>query len=274
MRLTIWGAFGSIVSPDRDKWRYGGNTACLEITHGDGRLVVDAGIGLVPFGDTLSRFPLGKGKGVLHLAFSHLHWDHIQGLPFFVPAFIPGNEFHFYGTDRHLLEECVEKLFRSTFSPVNGADKLGARIAYHELAGPADISGLAVRCAPLRHPDGATAFRIEAGGRAIVLAFDHEAGDDSFDRPLRELASGADVLVHDAQYDPADYPAHEGWGHSTWRDAVETALAARVKTLVLFHHDPDRSDAGLDEFGRKASAAAAGHGLEVLVARDRMVLDL
>ena len=272
MRLTVWGSFGSIVSPDRKRWRYGGNTTCLEVTDGTRRIVIDAGIGIVSFAETMSRTSLGKGKGTLNLLFSHLHWDHVQGLPFFVPIFMAGNRLLLHGSVRRNMEESIGKLFNSKFSPIDGVEKLGADVFFNELSEKNDIDGFIVKTVPLHHPGGSTAFRIESGRKSVVFAFDHESGDTKTDNALRELAQQADIMVHDAQFDIGEALSRKGWGHSTWLDAVNNALAARVKTLVLFHHDPDRSDNELDAIGMRAAEVA--RGIEVIVARDRMIYDI
>ncbi len=208
---------------------------------------------------------------------SHMHLDHILGFPFFSPAFSKQNRFAFYSEPRvfkGLRAVLSEQMADPTF-PI-GLDHMGAQFRFHELsAGDSfSIGPVNVRTAPLNHPGGATAYRIEHGGHVYVHASDHEHLS-SLHQPLVDLAQGADVLSLDATYTDDEYhghgtPSHVGWGHSTWQEGCRLADAAGVKRHVLFHHDPSHTDALLDEIGVLASTRRPG----TLVAREGMVIDV
>jgi phosphoribosyl 1,2-cyclic phosphodiesterase len=259
MRVTFWGTRGSCPAPGPDTARYGGNTTCLEVRTDDDELVIlDAGTGIRELGRTLVATADGAP---IHgdLFFSHAHWDHIQGLPFFTPAFQAGNHFRLWGSP--VMESSLEVVLRQQMSPVVfpvAFDQLSARmefaqVAQHQHAG----SSYEVRTINVRHPGGALGFRLTPAGdahRSMVFIPDNELdrdGDRAEDASTRdalvEFARGASVLIHDAMYTGTEYMDHRGWGHSSYRDAIDFAIAAEVDTLVLFHHEPDRSDAALDE---------------------------
>jgi phosphoribosyl 1,2-cyclic phosphodiesterase len=259
MRVTFWGTRGSCPAPGPETARYGGNTTCLEVRTDDDELVIlDAGTGIRELGRSL----VGAADGAPirgDLFFSHAHWDHIQGLPFFTPAFQAGNHFRLWGSP--VMESSLEVVLRQQMSPVVfpvAFDQLSARmefaqVAQHQHAG----ASYEVRTINVRHPGGALGFRLSpagAAGRSMVFIPDNELdrdGDRAEDASTRdalvEFARGASVLIHDAMYTGAEYMDHRGWGHSSYRDAIDFAIAAEVSTLVLFHHEPDRSDAALDE---------------------------
>lgn len=259
MRVTFWGTRGSCPAPGPETARYGGNTTCLEVRTDDNELVIlDAGTGIRELGRSL----VGAADGAPirgDLFFSHAHWDHIQGLPFFTPAFQAGNHFRLWGSP--VMESSLEVVLRQQMSPVVfpvAFDQLSARmefaqVAQHQHAG----SSYEVRTINVRHPGGALGFRLSPAGdlrRSMVFIPDNELdrdGDRAEDASTRdalvEFARGASVLIHDAMYTGTEYMDHRGWGHSSYRDAIDFAIAAEVSTLVLFHHEPDRSDAALDE---------------------------
>lgn len=259
MRVRFWGTRGSCPSPGPDSARFGGNTTCLEVRTDDDHLVVfDAGTGIRALGRSLTRQHNGTPiRG--DLFFSHAHWDHIQGLPFFTPAFQSGNHFTLFGSPS--LERSLEVVLRQQMSPVVfpvAFDELRARMEFgqfgtHRHRGP----GYTVEAMNVRHPGGALGFRIRSdpdqGGRSVVFIPDNELDRDgdladsaSTRDELVEFARGATILIHDAMYTGAEYMDHRGWGHSSYRDAVDFAIAAEVETLVAFHHDPDRSDDALE----------------------------
>ena len=288
MRARFWGTRGSCPAPGPGTTRYGGNTTCLEVrTDDDELLVFDAGTGIRELGRHLVQRAGGAPiRG--DLFFSHAHWDHIQGLPFFTPAFQSGNHFRLWGSP--VMERSLEVVLRQQMSPVVfpvAFDQLSARmefaqVAEHRHAG----TSYDVRTINVRHPGGALGFRVSPTGnasRSLVFIPDNELdrdGDRAEDASTRDalvdFARGARVLVHDAMYTGTEYMDHRGWGHSSYRDAVDFAIAAEVETLVLFHHEPDRHDDALDEMlalchqmvrerrGHvRVIAAAEGHDLEV-----------
>ncbi len=259
MRVRFWGTRGSCPTPGPATVRYGGNTTCVELrTDDDHLLVFDGGTGIRELGRSL----LANADGApIHgdLFFSHAHWDHIQGLPFFTPAFQPGHYFRLWGSPT--LERNLEVVLRQQMSPVVfpvAFDQLSARMEFRELAASRNqVHGCDVQVINVRHPGGALGFRITPSGdpsRAIVFIPDNELDRDgdhadsaSSRDALIEFARGAKLLIHDAMYTGAEYMDHRGWGHSSYRDAVDFAIAAEVETLALFHHEPDRTDEALDE---------------------------
>ena len=273
-RVRYWGVRGSCPTPGPDTVRYGGNTSCVEVRCGDEVLILDAGSGLRALGVSL-RQEMNPVRATM--LFTHLHWDHIQGFPFFMPAFIAGNELHIYGEERtnmSLLDVLRGQQMQPTF-PVS-LDDMGATMHFHALprGGSFDIGEIRVTTAPLHHPGEATAYRIDYRGRSFVHASDHEHQGE-LHRPLVELARGADVLSYDATYTNAEYlgergMSHVGWGHSTWEEAVKMAHAAAVRQLVLFHHDPEHSDDQMDGIGHSARERFAN----TVVAYEGMVIDL
>jgi phosphoribosyl 1,2-cyclic phosphodiesterase len=273
MRLIFWGTRGSITNPAPDKVRHGANTACVSVQVGDDRVILDAGIGIVMLGDRIMDWRLPKERLHLHLFLSHLHWDHVIGLPFFVPVFFRNIELSIWGRSAEEVESAIERLFTSTYSPIKGTKNLGARLHYRTVGeGPVAVGPFSVTPVSLRHPSSSLAYRLQANDKAVVYASDHEAGESAVDERLVELARGADVLIHDAQWTPHERAKHQGFGHSSWQQALQCAIDAGVKTLVLFHHHHRRGDDSLDTIERQARTAAPA-SLEVMVARDGLVLD-
>lgn len=209
-----------------------------------------------------------------HVLMTHYHFDHVEGLPFFPPLYDPNSRFTFHGFEPagRSLRESLEQLMQPPWFPVELA-KAPAGIEYAPvLPGPLSFSGITATWLPLNHPGGAIAWRLELEGRRIVLATDHEHGDYEKDRALVRFAAGADLLIHDAAYEVADYEARRrGWGHSTWQAAAILARSAAVKTLMLFHHEPDHSDEELERLlglarGLFPSTMLAREGMEYCVA--------
>ncbi len=252
MRITFWGVRGSTPTPARHTWRYGGNTPCLELRLPDQLVLIDAGTGIRELGQQLIADAAGKPIN-LSLLFSHYHWDHIQGLPFFAPIYAPGNTVRLYGPHFRdvagsSLSSAMDALFRAPFFPVLASD-LKAAHPIEEFDDNANFSlgDLRVRTCRVNHPQGSVAYRFEHSGASVVYATDHEPGNEEIDRRLRNFARGADVLITDAQYFPEQLITdRKGWGHSSWQAATELARAAEVKNLVLFHHEPTHTDEVLD----------------------------
>ncbi len=254
MEVKFWGVRGSIPVSGETFVRTGGNTSCLELRHAGERLILDGGTGLRALGDSLGS------PARVAILFSHVHWDHIQGVPFFAPAFHPDSQLTFMGTRRSSgsLRDALAAQMRPPTFPIT-LEALRAQTCFLDLPSQQPWEHGPFRITPLDlpHPDGVTGFRIEAGGRSLVYATDVEHGEGL--RPeLIRLAEGADLLIHDAQFYRDEYLgktgfSRVGWGHSPWEDAVEVARLAGVDQLRLFHHDPRRHDAGVDEIEAKAA---------------------
>ncbi|MFT3773759.1 MAG: MBL fold metallo-hydrolase [Minicystis sp.] len=271
MRITFWGVRGSIASPGPDTAGVGGNTSCVEVQCGSTRLILDAGTGVRRLGDKL----LGEGPVDATVLLSHLHWDHIQGLPFFVPAYLPTTKLQIVGSGGGVasLRDVLTTQMTAPVFPVR-LDELGAQLSLREVKSGETfwVGDARVRAAKLNHPGGVLAYRIDYDGRSVVYATDTEHYA-CVDPTLRALAEGADVLIYDSQYTPEEYRgdggrSKVGWGHSTYVAGAELARAAGVGQYVLFHHDPQRNDAGVVEVERKArelfpSSVAAREGMQI-----------
>jgi len=260
VRVTLWGTRGSIPSAGPETVRYGGNTACVEVRARDGSLLVlDAGSGIRRLGTTLA----GHGRRI-DLLLSHLHMDHVQGLGFFAPFFEPGAEVHLWGpssTDQRMRERLTRYLSPPLF-PVRIRD-LPCALSIHGLTEePFDLGPFRVTAGLICHPGGTLGYRIEEGGRVLAYLPDHEPalgvrafpGEPEWTSGY-DLARGADVLIHDAQYTDAEYPEHEGWGHSATSHTLAMASLCGVGRLVTFHHDPSHGDDALDAMHAGACGA-------------------
>ena len=268
MRVTFHGVRGSIPTPGPSTVRYGGNTVCVEVRLADGTcIVLDAGTGIREVG---KRLLAERYAAPIHLLITHGHWDHIIGLPFFAPVYVKGTRVVFHPmTERSVQATRSAIIFDGAHFPVKLAD-LPATLERVEDFGDHRIGSAVVRHVELNHPGGSTGFRIDdADGTSLCYLTDNELDPHAMD-DLARFAAGTDVLIHDAQYLPADMPAKRGWGHSIVDDVLALARAAEAKTVALHHHDPDRDDDALDAIGARAASWAREHApaLEVTVARE------
>jgi phosphoribosyl 1,2-cyclic phosphodiesterase len=251
LSIRFWGVRGSIACPGIHTVRYGGNTPCLEMCMGPHRLIFDGGTGLRGLGQELrQQQPISA-----HMFFTHTHWDHIQGFPFFEPAFVGGNTFHIYNASspdsRSIQRRLNDQMLHPNF-PVP-LQIMRGDLHFHDLPFGEIVTlddQLTVENAPLNHPGGSTGYRVNWQGLAVAYLTDTEHYPDHLDANVLHLARQADVMIYDATYSDEEYhdPLNSkvGWGHSTWQEAVKIAQAAGVKQLVLFHHDPSHDDDYLD----------------------------
>jgi phosphoribosyl 1,2-cyclic phosphodiesterase len=233
---------------------------------------LDCGSGLRSLGKSLLREFDGQPIHA-YIFLTHFHWDHIQGIPFFRPLYEPGNVFAFHAVHRGEQEliGAIEGQIISPYFPVDMTALGSTRNFFDRDFSPLDIQGAVITSAPLNHPQGCVGYRIEADGCVFVFATDTEPGSDLHDRAVRELARGADVLVYDAQYTPAQVAGEKkGWGHSSWLEGALIAREAGVKRLLLFHHDPDHDDNFVDGLVIRArdvfpNSGGATEGMEIFL---------
>ncbi|OGU31830.1 MAG: hypothetical protein A2X67_04480 [Ignavibacteria bacterium GWA2_55_11] len=283
MKLTFWGVRGSIPTPGKQTVRYGGNTPSLELRLDDDKLIIfDAGTGIRSLGD----FLISKGESIkAHLLITHPHWDHIQGFPFFKPAFISGNELTIVGTERpeKSLSEIIAEQMNRIYFPVQLHD-LKAKIKFIPIReeGTLKIHESTVQYIYVNHPGFTVAFRVEYNGKTLVYISDNEPFDreaakslTNFEVAVKErflvengdpnqrvfdFCKDADVLIHDATYTPEEYIDRVGWGHSHYLFALKVAAEANVRRLYLFHHDQNHSDEKVDDILMKCKKEVKSRG--------------
>jgi phosphoribosyl 1,2-cyclic phosphodiesterase/CRP-like cAMP-binding protein/CheY-like chemotaxis protein len=288
--IRFWGTRGSIPTPDRRTNYFGGNTSCVEVRTGDDHaIVLDCGTGVRPLGlDILGR---GESLPPLHILITHTHWDHIQGFPFFLPAYVPGARLTFYGTRglEQSLEASISGQMHQTYFPVQ-LGELRAEVDFVELGEQRfTLGSCRVTTQYLNHTAPTIGYRFEHGRLKFAYITDHEpfwwpptglaqAGSYLHPGDQRHIAfvAGVDLLIHDAQYSDREYPAKRGWGHSPIEYVVDVAIRAGVRRLVLFHHDPLHSDAWVRQHTEAARrrARAAGSSLEILAASEGLEIRL
>ncbi|MDR1143424.1 MAG: MBL fold metallo-hydrolase [Spirochaetaceae bacterium] len=302
LSVRIWGARGSIPCPGKDTVIYGGNTACLEIRADEKPVIIDFGTGIKPLGDRLMAAEFKKGPIDADIFISHTHWDHIMGFPMFTPLFIPTTRLRIRGPVSYE-DDTLEQIFAAQLSyrywPIR-ISELSAHIEYDQIKETSmDLgNGLWVTTKYLNHPILCLGYRFEYRGKTIVTAYDNEPfrnlfptdpGDPSYDEDaaregeaaareenekLLRFFEGADVLIHDSQYTAAEYEKHLGWGHSSFEHAINMANKAKVKKLILFHHDPNRTDEQLAQLEQDYQKRIAGKtSMQVMMAREGMLLE-
>ncbi|HSI81965.1 MAG TPA: MBL fold metallo-hydrolase [Solirubrobacterales bacterium] len=265
MRVKVWGARGSVPAPGPQMNRYGGNTSCVQLTLANGEeLIIDAGTGIRALGVDLAA------KRRIHILLTHLHLDHIQGLMFFPPCFRPEAEITIWGpaSPEASLEDRIARYISAPLSPVEMRD-LPCSVAFRDApVGEWDLGGATIRSEAVTHRGPTLGYRIaDADGTVLCYISDHEPALATSLRDLEpewisgyDLARGADLLIHDAQYTDEEYPDHVGWGHSAVSDALTFGRRVDARRLVLFHHDPLHSDDSLDALHAAARARWADLG--------------
>ncbi|MEM6426443.1 MAG: MBL fold metallo-hydrolase [Cyanobacteria bacterium P01_H01_bin.119] len=272
--IKFWGVRGSIACPGPRTVRYGGNTSCIEMQVGGERLIFDGGTGLRELGQKLlAEMPLN-----INMFFTHSHWDHIQGFPFFVPAFVPGNKFKIHGAiapNGSTIEQRLNDQMLHPNFPVP-LQIMGAKLEFRdlEIGEAVTLGDVEISNALLNHPGEAVGYRVSWRGYSAAYISDTEHFPDRLDEHVLWLARDADVMIYDATYTDEEYGNEKnskvGWGHSTWQEAVKVAKAANVKQLVIFHHDPLHSDEFMDQVAKDTASSFPNS----IVAREGMVMDL
>jgi phosphoribosyl 1,2-cyclic phosphodiesterase len=279
LRLRVWGCRGSIPTPGEATVRFGGNTPCVEVRTGDGGfLILDAGTGLRGLGAQL------EWDAPVHVLVTHLHLDHVEGLRFFAPFWDSDSELHIWGppSPLHSLEERITRVFSPPLFPIELADT-PADVTFHDVPHePWEIEGIRIEARTVSHPGPTLGYRLSLNGTALAYIPDHEPvlGVELADLEPEwisghALAEDVDLLFHDCQFSENEYPSRVGWGHSSVAHAVAFAQRADARRLVLFHHDPDRSDDGVDRLVERARELWGGaSGDAPVAASEGMTIDL
>lgn len=267
--VRFWGVRGSIACPGPRTMRYGGNTSCIEVKCGDRLFIFDAGTGLHALGTKYG----GATSLKADLFFSHTHFDHICGFPFFGPAFSPDNELRIWAghllPDRTVREVLIYLMMDPLF-PVP-IDTMRAKMTFCDFVAGDTLTphnDVVLRTAQLNHPNGATGYRVEYEGKSICYVTDTEHVADTMDENILGLIEGSDIFIYDSTYTDEEYPNHVNWGHSTWNEGVKLANEAGVKKFVVFHHDPDHDDDFMDRVAADVGRARPGS----VVAQEGMTL--
>lgn len=269
--VRFWGVRGSIACPSPNHIKYGGNTSCVEVGVGEHRFLLDAGTGIRGVGKVF----LEKDVRTINLLLTHTHWDHINGFPFFRPAYDPqrhlrvmaGHLKHQGGVHSALSLQMNDPMF-----PVP-LDAMKANVEFIDFEAGDDFclyTDVRVRTAPLNHPNGATGYRIEHNGKAVCYVTDTEHVPGETDHNVLKLIEGADLVIYDSTYAEDEFPNHIGWGHSTWNEGMRLCRLGGVKRFAIFHHEPDHDD----EFMERLEAEATKAWDNNVVAREGMQLDL
>jgi phosphoribosyl 1,2-cyclic phosphodiesterase len=275
-RLTIefWGVRGSIPTAEKDKLDVGGNTPCVVVQcNQEPYVIIDGGTGIRVFGTKMCESSPDMMKA--SILFSHFHWDHIQGVPFFGPIYSDKADLTFYSTlSPDHLKQILEDQMKAPYFPV-ALSYAPSRRGYVQVPeSGCEIGSLRIRTVRLNHPGGAFGYRIDSSAGSMIYVSDHEHGREDIDNGISQLAKGADLLIYDSQYTPAEYLQHKGWGHSTWLEGTRLANRAEVGRLVLYHHNPYRLDeevAGILVEARKefAETELARESLSIVLSKER-----
>lgn len=276
MKAVFWGVRGSTPAPGASTVQYGGNTSCIELRLARGDVVIlDSGTGIRQLGQKLLQ---ESGPVKATIIFSHFHWDHIQGFPFFRPAFVKGTELTLVGkpTATTKIRDILAGQMDSVYFPVDFG-YMSATFRYYPVTEmDMEIGSTQVKFIETNHTSKCLAARFDEDGRSLIYMTDNELEKNTPTtfREFVKFCRGADILVHDAQYTPETYRGHEGWGHSTWESVIRLAKEADVKELYLYHHDPDSTDSHVKKILRDSRASSAGGRLKIHAAREGLELKL
>lgn len=277
LKVSFWGVRGSKPTPGKSTIQFGGNTSCVQIEAGDKNLIFDAGTGIAELGN---KMMMVKGKKEGDIFFSHLHWDHIQGLPFFIPLYCPGNQFRLYGEDKKKIkfQEVINKQMNSPYFPVT----MGMMKADYEFMNikPNQVIDLGediiIKTFEVNHPNGCLSYKVEKADSSVVYSTDTEPMKGQRRKDFLEFIRGTDVLIYDTHFTDAEYfgtGGYEnkiGWGHSTWEEGTRISKEADIGYLILFHHKESRSD----KEQREIELSAQKEFKNTIAAKEGMVITI
>ena len=271
-KVKFWGVWGSIACPSPRHIGFGGNTSCIEVAAGGDRIIFDAGTGI----RSLGQWMLKKDVKRAHLMLSHTHWDHINGFPFFTPAFLPDRSFEIMAghveADQGGIRKVLSGQMAQPFFPVP-LEAMRGSLTFSDFSAGDTFNlteNIRVRTAPLNHPNGATGYRIEHRGKSVCYVTDTEHVPGEPDQNILALIEGADLVIYDSTYTESEFPEKVGWGHSTWEEGIRLCRAANVRMLAIFHHDPTHDDAFMEALELEARQVWSG----AIVARENMRINL
>ncbi len=269
-QVFFWGVRGSIPVPGPDTLQYGGNTSCVQVQIGKRLLIFDAGSGIYALGRQLVKRGLQLSGDIF---ITHTHWDHIQGFPFFAPAFIKGNSFRLYGQSK--IDSTFADLMHGQMVyqhfPVS-LDQMGAKFEFHELDSGIEIDlgdGISLKTTHNNHPGGGLSYRLDYDGRSCCYVTDTEHCPQ-IDQNLCKFISNANLVIYDTHFTDEEYPRYMGWGHSTWQEGIKLVETAGAHRLVLFHHANFRSDREMEVIEQQART----RNNNCVAAREGMVINL
>jgi phosphoribosyl 1,2-cyclic phosphodiesterase len=263
MEIIFWGTRGAISAPKEDQLIFGCHTTCIEIRNGNESLLFDAGFGIGRYSDALTQ-----KSGTYHIFFTHFHWDHVQGIGYFIPIFLPTTDLHFYApwTVKKLKQQ-LNYYFDYSFGPFPSIDVLSSQIHYHSLQHPVKINGFDICYFRNNHEGSCYGYCIARHGKKIALLTDHEAQNSDSYKPWGD---DYDVVVHDGQYTDEEYQhSHRGGGHSSFTQAVMNARKMGAHQIIITHHDPLRTDNEL--LGIEANLRQQYPDLQIIIAREQVV---
>jgi phosphoribosyl 1,2-cyclic phosphodiesterase len=270
--VRFWGVRGTIACPSTSHAKYGGNTSCIQVTVGDRIIIFDAGTGIRDLGNELQKRDIRDA----HLFMSHTHWDHINGFPFFVPGYDPSWSLHIMaghlGDGNSGIQDVLNSQMLGPMFPVP-LETMQAKLRFADFKAGEQFkihSDINVRTAPLRHPNGATGYRIEHNGKSVCYITDTEHVPGRPDQKILELIEGSDLVIYDSTYTEEEFTTKIGWGHSTWNEGLALCQAANVKIFAIFHHEPDHDD----DFMNSVEVEARDMWEHSFVAREGMVVSL
>lgn len=271
MKVKLYGTRGSIPVCEAKYQKYGGNTTCILVKTDAGNIILDAGTGIRNLGKELHESE--KTSNDIFIGFSHFHWDHIQGFPFFLPAYDHSKQLTITTISKEAKFKNLKTIFktqmRTEYFPIP-LESMGAKLNFqHQDDDQFIIDDIKICTAEHSHPGGALSYRIESGGKSLVFCTDVEHGD-SLDKRILKLADGVDLLIHEGMYTDEELKSRPGWGHSSWRQAIEVAREVKAKKLLITHHDPDHDDDVLDEIEKQSKDFFEN----VTLARDKMEVEL